>query len=279
MEPSVDNYWSSFSKKVKNPNYAFLQQMVLTFLHALMIFRKGMRSNNQQYIYAGKDKLSLLFYGRNHPHYHLLIAEEKRIETLMPREVLNLKYSFLVLSRTGREGHYQSGDAIIEEINKEGKRDLVGVPSETQWKRAFRNLDMMNQVRSSTFRDAGIKDTKVSSYDTECDIKKEVQLIREVIRGCKYLENAWESCEKFDITKSVPLSNNLVNFTAITKNNLTKCLPKILKGEPYKINVVYSTLAEQEVAEKIENCTISEIKQKILYVFQSFSNEFMWQDF
>ena len=104
-------------------------------------------------------------------------------------------------------------------------------------------------------------------------------MIREVIRGCKYLENAWESCEKFDITKSVPLSNNLVNFTAITKNNLTKCLPKILKGEPYKINVVYSTLAEQEVAEKIENCTISEIKQKILYVFQSFSNEFMWQDF
>ena len=174
MEPSVDNYWSSFSKKVKNPNYAFLQQMVLTFLHALMIFRKGMRSNNQQYIYAGKDKLSLLFYGRNHPHYHLLIAQEKRIEALMPREVLNLKYSSLVLSRTGRAGHYQSGDAIIEEINKEGKRDLVGVPNETQWKRAFRNLDMMNQVRSSTFRDAGIKDTKVSSYDTERDIKKEV---------------------------------------------------------------------------------------------------------
>ena len=41
MEPSVDNYWSSFSKKVKNPNHAFLQQRVLTFLHALIIFRKG----------------------------------------------------------------------------------------------------------------------------------------------------------------------------------------------------------------------------------------------
>ena len=146
--------------------------MVLTFLHALIIFRKGTRSNNQQYIYAGKDKLSLLFYGRNHSHYHLLIAEEKRIETLMPREVFNLKYSSLVLSRTGRAEHYQSGDAIIEEINKEGKRDLVGVHSETQWKRAFRNLDLMNQVRSSTFRDAGIKDTKVSSYDTDATLKR-----------------------------------------------------------------------------------------------------------
>ena len=193
MEPSVDNYWSSFSKKVKNPNYTFLQQMVLTFLQVLMIFQKGIRSNNQQYIYSGKDKPSLLFYGPNNPHYHLLIAQEKRIEALMPREVLNLKYSSLVLSKTGCAGHYQSEDAIIEEINKKGKRDLVGVPNETQWKRAFQNLDMI-------LRDAGIKDTKVSSYDIECDIKKEVQLKRVVIRGCKYLENAWESCKQFDIT-------------------------------------------------------------------------------
>ena len=190
----------------------------------------------------------------------------KMNEALMPREVLNLKYSSLVLSTTGHAGHYQSGDAIIEEINKEGKRDLVGVPNKTQRKRAFPNLDMMNRVRYSTFRDSGIKGTKVSSYDTERNIKKEVQLIREVIRGCKYLENTWESCKQFDITKSVPLSNDLVNFTAIAKYNLTKCLPKILKGEPYKINIVCSTLAEQEEAEKIEDCTISEIKQKILHV-------------
>ena len=149
-------------------------------------------------------------------------------------------YSSLALSRTGCAGHYQSGDAIIEEIDKEGKRDLVD----------------------------GIKDTKVSSYDTEHDIKMKVQLIRKVIRGCKYLENTWESCEQFDITKSVPLSNGLVNCPAIAKNNLTKCLPKILKGEPYKINIVCSTLAEQEEAEKIEDCTISEIKQKILHVFE-----------
>ena len=119
-----------------------------------------------------------------------MIAQEKQIEALMPREVLNLKYSSLVLSRTARAGHYQSGDAIIEEISKEGKRGLVGVPNETQWKRSFQNLDMINQVRSSTFRDAGIKDTKVSSYDIERDIKKEVKLIRTVIRRCKFLENS-----------------------------------------------------------------------------------------
>ena len=193
-----------------------------------------------------------------------MIAQEKQIEALMPREVLNLKYSSLVLSRTARAGHYQSGDAIIEEISKEGKRGLVGVPNETQWKRSFQNLDMINQVRSSTFRDAGIKDTKVSSYDIERDIKEEVQLIRAVIRGCKYLENAWESCEQFDITKNISLSNNLVNFTTIAKNNLTKCLPKILKGEPYKINVVYSTLAEQEGWRRLRIAKFLKLAKKII---------------
>ena len=118
---------------------------------------------------------------------------------------------------------------------------------------------MMNQVRSSsTFSNAGIKDTKVSLRDIEHNIKKEVQLIRAVIRGCKYLENARESCKQFNITENVPLSN--VKFIAIAKNDLTKCLPKILKGKPFKINVVYSSLAKQEEVEKIENCTVAEIK-------------------
>ena len=42
-------------------------------------------------------------------------------------------------------------------------------------------------------------------------------------------------------------------------------------------NVVYSPLAEQEEAEKIENCTISEIKQKILFLKTSQIN--LWQNF
>ena len=88
---------------------------------------------------------------------------------------------------------------------------------------------MMNQVRFSIFRGAGIKDTKVSSSNIERDIKTEFQLIRAVIRGYKYLGNTWESSEQFGITKIVPLSNNLVSFTAIAKNNLIICLLTILK--------------------------------------------------
>ena len=40
--------------------------MVFKYLHALMIFCKGMWNNTLEYIYAGKNKLSLLFFGRIH---------------------------------------------------------------------------------------------------------------------------------------------------------------------------------------------------------------------
>ena len=86
-------------------------------------------------------------------------------------------------------GHYQSEDAIIEEVNKESKRDVVGVPSAAQWKRSFRNLDNMNKLRSATFYDAGIRDITNSSNKSRCDKQKEVIKIRAIIRKMKYVEN------------------------------------------------------------------------------------------
>lgn len=41
-----------------------------------------------------------------------------------------------------------------------------------QWKKAFQNLDMMNQIRRGTVGNAGIKESS-----TEDKINKEVQLI------------------------------------------------------------------------------------------------------
>ena len=97
--------------------------MVLTFLDAMMIFRKCILINNHKYIFAGKAKLSLLFFGHNHPYYHQLISHEIRIEELMPHEICRLMDSSLVLSHTGRLGHYQSGDAIIEK-NKQRQNEI-----------------------------------------------------------------------------------------------------------------------------------------------------------
>jgi len=36
-----------------------------------------------------------------------------------------------MLSRTRRPGHYLSGDAVIEEINKQGKKWVIGVPTKS----------------------------------------------------------------------------------------------------------------------------------------------------
>ena len=105
----------------------------------------------------------------------------------MPHGIRKLKYLSLVLSRTRRLGYYQSGDAIIEEINKEAKRDVVGVPNETQWKRSFRNLDTMNKIRRVTCTDAGIKDQRNSSCDSACSICQEVTKIRTIMCEHNYL--------------------------------------------------------------------------------------------
>ena len=64
----------------------------------------------------------LLFFGRNHPKYQQILAHKLRAESLMPAMVRDIKLNTMTTSRTGRVGHYQSGDGLLEEVNKEGKR-------------------------------------------------------------------------------------------------------------------------------------------------------------
>ena len=99
IKPTVNKYWN-YSANIKNPNYIFILQVVLTFPHAMMIFCKGIWINNHEYIFAGKSKVSLLLFGCNCPHYHQLISHKIRIEALMPLEIHKLQYLSLVLSRT-----------------------------------------------------------------------------------------------------------------------------------------------------------------------------------
>ena len=89
IETSLQDYWI-FVDSVKNPNFTFILQMTLTYLFALMVLRKGTRSNNSEYINAAKNKLSYFFYTRNHPNYQFIISQEKKIDILMqspPRQI------------------------------------------------------------------------------------------------------------------------------------------------------------------------------------------------
>ena len=147
ISPSASGYWQ-WADDICNPNYMYLQQMALTFLHSLMLFRVGCRYGNADAIISGRDKLSLLFYARNHTRYQRIMAINQLIEFKMPQKVKDIVFSSMTLSRIGNTGHYQGGDACLEEVNKEAKAWIspIGVPSDRDWLKVFRNLDKLNEV-------------------------------------------------------------------------------------------------------------------------------------
>ena len=74
---SVQGYWD-WSENVKDPNYNYLQQTVFTYLHALMLFRTGVRHNNVTSIKAAMMRFTPMFYGRHHPKYQDILYRDLR---------------------------------------------------------------------------------------------------------------------------------------------------------------------------------------------------------
>ena len=62
---------------------------------------------------------------------------------MIPNEVKQCIHSTFSMSRNRKDGHYQGSDAIIEKINKQGKKWIIDVPTEMQWQRTFRSLDVL----------------------------------------------------------------------------------------------------------------------------------------
>ena len=145
--PTTHSYWL-WSDEAKNPNYHFMQQMTFTFLHALIMLRSGVRKCNVSLVNNAKFRLALMMFARNHPFYQNIIYHDTLDTILMPDQLRDEKERFISVSRTGRKGHYQGGDALLEEVNKESKGwlSMTGVPTNTQWQRVFRNLDNLNKV-------------------------------------------------------------------------------------------------------------------------------------
>ena len=144
--PSVIGYWK-WSQLVEDPNYIYMQHMFLTYLHALMILRVGVRKCNAEVVQDAKSKLSHLIFGSNHPIYRHILFRDAMDDILMPPDLKCLKYKYISASRTGNAEKMQ-GDVMLEEINKESKQwlKMAGIPSEQQWLRVFRNLDKLNKA-------------------------------------------------------------------------------------------------------------------------------------
>ena len=86
-KPSVEGYLTSYNDAVESPSYEYAQQMAFTFLHAMMMLRRGIRNGQHLPILAAKGKLALLFFGRNHPICQYMLIQDFRIECMLPDTV------------------------------------------------------------------------------------------------------------------------------------------------------------------------------------------------
>lgn len=277
LSPDVAGYWE-FSQCVKNKNYIFMQHAIFTILHSMMLLRTGVRNNNRNFILAARSKLILLFFGRNHPKYQQILAHELLHEELMPSDIKNMKYNNFSLSRTGRAGHYQSGDAAIEEVNKEGKRWIMGVPSAKEWIRSFRNLDNLNRIRTYTLDIAGVTDPKTNSYESKNENSEEVLKIRIFFRESKYLSDPTTAADHMDIGSSTQLSTRLIDFVEIGEANYKESLMRIYEDSEFKMEPVMVTLQEELESKKIENLTMKEIKEKIDELIEKHPEKDVWRE-
>ena len=144
-KPTSSGYWN-YSESTVSPNYQYAQQALFNFPYALMMLRRGVRFGQSKPILVAKSKLLLLFFGSNHPRYQEIVSHDFRIECMIPNEVKQCMHSTFSMSRNRKDGHYQGGDAIIEEINKQSKKWIIRVPTEMQWQRSFRTLDVLEEV-------------------------------------------------------------------------------------------------------------------------------------
>ena len=145
--PTVSGYWN-WCKNISDPNYVYMQHMIMTYLHSLMMLRSGVRKCNFSLIEDSKTKIAELFFSGNHPIYQKILVSDTLDTLLMPNELREVKKKYVSHSRTGHSGKFQGGDACLEEVNKESKSwlKLSGIPSEERWLRIFRNLDSLNKV-------------------------------------------------------------------------------------------------------------------------------------
>lgn len=116
-------------------------------------------------------KMSLLFYCRNQPRYQRIIPVNQFIESTMPDRIWKIVIDNLTLSITGSTGHFQEGDACLEEINGEAKSWVspVGVPSGTDWIKVFRNLNSLSDIKQNLLSSASVQNTSTKSSQPKSD--------------------------------------------------------------------------------------------------------------
>ena len=112
-----------------------------------MVFRGGVRCNNERYISTGMAVFSDIMHARNHPKYQTILLVERANKVVAPPAVKKFQREFQTVSYTGDPFKGEGMDFQLERVNKASKVWLPkGVPSNTDWLRVFRLLDRLDGV-------------------------------------------------------------------------------------------------------------------------------------
>eukprot|EP00111_Clytia_hemisphaerica_P014328 TCONS_00042193-protein len=181
---TIGDFWSWL--KTQGSNLQYFANMILTYLFSLMFYRVSVRRNYCEGVLFAMEKLSTLFFVRNHPIYQKIVHYNRLVMAQMPFEVKEVLKPAFCTSTTGNVDSCQGGDAVLEEINKKIKRWLsnVGVPSGTSWIETIRSLDNLEQLCGnflSSFSHHNIAKHVHAISD------KEIIFMRVVLRESEYL--------------------------------------------------------------------------------------------
>nr|XP_054760538.1 uncharacterized protein LOC129266750 [Lytechinus pictus] len=263
---TIEGYWIWSNSEVKDPNYIYIQQMTFTYLHALLMLRTGTRRNNVDAVNAAKTKLFHHMFSGNHPRYQDILFQDMRDQVQMPKEVLDTLCRSFTLSRTGRSGHYQGGDACLEEINKEGKAWLKlggGIPNDMRWRRIFRNLKKLEKLSEGTKSMTRTEPDSSETSSLQKQRRREVARIRATLRKNEYLTTPMQQRPLRSMDGSTELNPELVNYTVTAKSMAQDYVNAALHGSPQKVKKICVTAKEMEERQKVDNMTVSEIQDMI----------------
>ena len=151
-DPNVTSYnfdaLMCWKTQQSDATLTFLIDTVLRYCESIFVFRRGVRTSNDDIIQAARSSFRDLWYGRNHTKYQLIDFYNQLFQSFMPPQMLSFLRSNQVVSRSGRSDCHQGVDFVLEEFNKDIKKWVSGVPDSNKWNTVIRNHSSLGKLRS-----------------------------------------------------------------------------------------------------------------------------------